>query len=387
MSVAGFLSTTVPLRLASSGSVVAIPILAVDQLGDVSIGGALVATSLAPAALAAPLVGVALDRSRHPRRLVAASAVVTVVGFGAATLIGILPLPVIAVMLLATGFAAPFYMGGMSSFVTDEIRGEHRAYGIDAGVYNLSSVIGPGVVALAGLTGVPRLGMGLMAGVGLISVFGSLMLLMPPRPSPTESAWRTVVAGLRHLIRHRPISVATTAATVSQLGMGALPIAAVALSLERIRTAADAAFIVTAFAVGGLTGAILTAVRPPSRLTPPAVLGFGFAAVGLVTLAAVPDLGIWVAMVAIGLSGLIAASTSVALMQVRKQQSPIRVRSQVFTIGSGLRAMASGVGAAIAGAFADVSAGWLLIGIAFVWLISGAMMLAYPRGAEPLDAT
>ncbi len=143
MSAVTYLSATIPLRLASAGSSVAIPILAVHELGDVAAGGALVAASLAPSVLAAPLVGVALDRSRHPRLLVVIAAAVMFVGYVAASLIGFAPLPIIAVLLVASGIASPFMFGGLSSFVTDEIPNERRAYALDALSYNVASVAGP----------------------------------------------------------------------------------------------------------------------------------------------------------------------------------------------------------------------------------------------------
>ncbi|MDQ0616299.1 hypothetical protein [Arthrobacter globiformis] len=92
MSAPGYLAASIPPRMAMAGSAVAIPILAVQQMNDVGIGGALVAVSLGPSVFAAPLVGAALDRARRPALLVAAS-----------------------------GAASPFYMGGLSSFVADVI--------------------------------------------------------------------------------------------------------------------------------------------------------------------------------------------------------------------------------------------------------------------------
>ena len=69
---------------------------------------------------------------------------------------------------------------------------------------------------------------------------------------------------------------------------------------------------------------------------------------------------------------------------LRKQQSPLGMRSQVFTIGSGLRATSTAVGAAVAGALAGLDAGVLIAGVGIVWLLSAAIMLAYPRGAQEL---
>ena len=384
MSTIGYLCTSIPIRLASAGSVVAIPILAVHELHSVAIGGALVAASLAPAVLAAPIVGVALDRSRHPRRLIVTASIATFIGFVAVAMLGILPLPLIAVLLTASGLAAPFMFGGLSSFVTDAIPNERRAYALDALSYNIASVAGPGIVAVAGLSGIGRLGMLLMAGAALVGAIGTIGLVAPPRPATDATFFATIAAGLRHLTFHRPLSVVITSGTLNAVGGGALPIAAVALALERTGSAADGALIVTAFAIGGLLGALAATVRPSTRFTPQLVMGTGLAAIGVFTLVAIPDFGIGWTIAAIGLAGIFTASSNAAMLLLRKQQSPIGVRSQVFTIGSGLRAMAGGAGAALAGLLAGMPAGFLVAGIGVVWLLSAGIMLAYPRGAEPL---
>jgi MFS family permease len=384
MSTFGYLATSVPIRLASSGSVVAIPILSVHELGDVTTGGVLVAASLAPAVLAAPLVGVALDRSRHPRRLIMIAAVVTFLGFAAVSILGILPLPVIIALLFAAGLAAPFMFGGLSSFVTDAIPGERRAYALDALSYNIASVAGPAIVAFAALTGIDRLGMLLMAAGALVGAIGTIGLVAPARPATDATFLGTIVAGLRHLTFHRPLVVVTSSGTLNAIGSGALPIAAVALAIERSGSASDGALIVTAFAIGGLLGSLIAALRPSTRFTPQLVMGTGLAAIGVFTLVAIPDFGIAWTIAAIGISGLFTASSNAAMLLLRKQQSPLNVRSQVFTIGSGLRAMSGGAGAAIAGLLAGLPAGLLVAGIGIAWLLSAGIMLAYPRGAEPL---
>jgi hypothetical protein len=381
----GYLATSIPLRLASAGSIVAIPILAVQELDDIAVGGALVAASLAPAVVAAPLVGAALDRSRRPRMLVFAGAVAAVAGFAAAALLGVLPLAVIALLLVAAGIGAPFYFGGLSSFVTDEIADVHKAYAYDALSYNIASVAGPGVVAFAALSGSNRLGMWLMAAAAAVGAVGALALRLRARPASTETVFRTIASGTRHLVLHRPLAVVTTSGTIATLGQGALPIAAVALSLERAGSADEAAVIVTAFAIGGLAGALVAAVRPPARFTPQFVMGAGFALIGAFTLLAVPSLGLIWTVIAIGLSGVFTASSSAAMLMLRKEQSPLGVRSQVFTIGSGLRAMSTAVGAAVAGAIAGLDAGVLIAGVAAVWLVAAAVMLGYPRGAGPVE--
>ena len=386
MGAAGYLATSVPLRLASAGSAVSLPILAVQRLDDVALGGFLVAASLAPAVIAAPLAGVALDRARNPRMLFVAAALLTVVGFAASALLGTLPLWLIVVLLIAAGCAAPIYFGGLSSFATDAIPDEKRAYAYDALSYNIASVAGPGLVAIVGVGGADggAVGMWLMTGAALAGALGSLTMRVTPRPATAHGWAGTIAAGARQLAGDSRLRVVILSGTAAALGSGALPIVAIGLSLERSGDVHQAALIVTAFAVGGLAGAVLSAIRPGSRFTPQLVMTGGWAAIGLFTLAAVPDLGMIWTIVVIGVSGLFTASSNAAMLLLRKQNSPPAVRSQVFTIGSGLRAASGALGAAIAGVLAGLPAGLLTAGVGLIWVISAAMALAYPSRARAL---
>ena len=385
VSAASYLASATPLRLAMGGATVAIPILAVEELNDIATGGLLVAASLAPAVIAAPLVGAVLDRTRQPRTMMAIAGAVSALGLGLGALLGVIPTALVALALCAAGAAGPFFMGGLSSFVTEEIPGERRAYALDALSYNLGSVGGPAIVAAATALGSARIAMLAMAAAALVGVAGTLATRLRPRPAQNRSIWRTMGAGLRHIALHRPLAVVTTSGTLSQLGGGALSVAAVVLALERVGDADDGALLVSAFAIGGLVGALATAARP-GRLRPELSMGLGFAVIGLLTLAAAVDWGFAWTLILIGLSGLFTASSSAAMLLLRKQQSPAPLRGQVFTVGAGLRATAAAGGAALAAAAAGLGGTVLIVGIGAVWVISGALMAAYPRRAEPIDA-
>lgn len=385
MSTLAYLAAATPLRMAIGGSVVAIPILAVERLGDVAVGGALVAASLAPSILAAPLVGVALDRTTRPRTLIAAAGVITAAVFVLAAFVGTAPLGLIFGALIVAGAVTPFFMGGLSSFVTEAIPDERRAYANDALSYNIGAVGGPAIVATAATLGSAQLAMLLMAGSALLGALATASLLLSPLAVTTGSVWSAMRAGLTHIAKHRPLAVVTASGTLSQFGNGALPIAAVALSLERVGSADVGAVIVSASAIGGLVGALAIAARQGS-LRPELVMGSGFAATGLLTIAAAIDLGLVWSIVAIGLSGLFTASSAAAMLLLRKQQSPVAFRSQVFTVGAGLRATAAAAGAAVAGAAAGLGAGVLIVGVGVAWIASAVLLFAYPRGAEPIDS-
>ena len=385
MSAARYLAASIPLRVASSGSSVVLPILAVQRLHDVALGGGLVAASLAPSLIMAPLVGVALDRARHPRRWVAASGLLTAVAFALSAFLGSVPLWTIVVALVISGAVSPFFLGGLSSFVTDGMDDERRAYATDALSYNIGGVAGPGLAAIVVSLGAAGGGAFILAGASLIGAVAALGVRMVPRPNPDHGALAAIVAGSRHLLTHRPLAAVTLSGTLAQLGAGALPICAVALELQRSGTPERGAWIVTAFAIGSLVGAIIATGRPPRRWRTETVMLVGFAGTGLLTVVAAADLGLPWTIAAIALSGVCTGPSTAAMLLLRKQQSPSVVRSQVFTVGSGLRATAAAIGAALAGLVAGVDAGTLIAVIGLIWVASALVMFGYPRGAAPIE--
>lgn len=388
MGVATYLVAATPPRLAVGGITVALPVLAVEQLGDVAVGGLLAAAALGPSIVAAPVAGAMLDRSRRPGVLLAAAGSVIAAAYAVAAFLGPLPAWVVAIALLVAGAATPFVFGGMSSFVTERIPDERRAYAIDALAYNLGAVAGPAAVAAAAALGSARVATLLMAGAALLGALGTIPLRLRPAASDHHrgSMLDTIAAGFRHIATHRPLAIITASGTLSQFGAGGLAIASVALAVARSDDAAEGAIIVTAFAIGGLLGALWNSARP-SRLRPEVEMGLGFAATGAFTVFAAADLGLWWAVFAIGVSGMFTAGSAAAMLLIRKQQSPPALRSQVFTVGAGLRAAAAAAGAAVAGLAAGVGAEALIVAIGVVWIASGAMLLAYPKGAPVIDGS
>ena len=67
------------------------------------------------------------------------------------------------------------------------------------------------------------------------------------------------------------------------------------------------------------------------------------------------------------------------MMLLRDKESEPNVRSQVFTIGAGLRVTAAAIGAAVAGLMAGFDAGWLVAGMAIIWILSGAILWFFPN--------
>jgi hypothetical protein len=367
--------------MAMAGSAVAIPILAVQQLNDVGIGGVLVAVSLGPSVLAAPLAGAALDRARRPALLVAASGVLTAFAFAATAFLGQLPLPFVFACLAVAGAASPFYMGGLSSFVADVIPDGRRAFAFDALSYNVSAVAGPAFVAILAVFLPAPAALAVLSATAAAGAVSVAVIGLKPHSAPGVSPWEAVTAGLHRIFSHRPLAVVTAASTLTQLGQGGLAIAAVALSIERIGSPGDGALVVTSFAVGSLLGALCETVRP-TRARPQAVMMAGFLATGLLTVGAAVDMGTAWTVVAIGLSGVFTASTAAAMLFLRNHLSPPHLRSQIFTVGAGFRASASAGGAALAASATGFGGALSLAVVGAVWLVSAALMAAYPRSVQ-----
>lgn len=378
MSAMGYLVASVPVRMASAGTIVALPILAVEKMDNVAVGGLLVAAALGPSVLAAPLVGAVLDSSRHPARWIAASALVTAAAFAMAAFLGSIPLPAVFAVLVLAGAVSPFYMGGLSSFVAGAVPDIRRAYAYDALSYNIAAVGGPAIVALIALFLPAQLALAFLAtaaALGPLTLRGVRLL----RHTPCEGAslWQAISAGLKRIFSHRPLAVVTISSTFTQLGQGGLATTAVAISIERVGSASDGALIVTAFASGSLLGALMEAARP-ARGRPQMVMMAGFLATGLLTVAAAVDLGTVWPVVAIGLSGLFTASTYSAMLFLRNLHSPAHLKSQIFTVSAGFRASAAALGAALAG----TAAGWggtvTVTALGIIWVMSAALMSTYP---------
>lgn len=375
--VVRFVAVATALRLAIEGGRVTLAVLAIDQAGSVALGGVLIAALLAPNVIIAPLAGALFDRSPAPRLLLVGGGIVTAAGLAVAGLLGILPPAAVVAVLLLTGCCSPAFMGALSSFAADLLPDPERAFAADAFAYNASGVAGPALAALVMTVGSSRLAIEVFAAIAFGGALLALTLALPARPRPVapESLAAGIRRGLHHLATHRPLTLTTVSSTLTQVGAGAFPIAAIGLALERAGTASAAGWVLTSFAIGALTGSVLIAWRPVRRWDPTVVMLVTFAATGLGTVAAGLLPGFPAALAAVAVAGLFTAPGITALFAVRQRESPPNVRAQVFTVGSGLRASAAAVGAALGGAVAALGGGPLTVLVGLGWIASAAVLL------------
>ncbi|MDJ1371555.1 MFS transporter [Gulosibacter molinativorax] len=379
MNGARQLAASVPIRTASSGIQIAIPILAVQVLNDVALGALLVALALLPSIVAAPVVGAVLDSVKRPRVPMLASAILTAVIYVVAGGLGILPTWLVATLLVVSGLLTPFGFGGLSSFVGQSGKDSHRAYSLDALSYNLSGVAGPAIVAVIAPLFGARTSMFVMAAIVLISVATYPLMPMPSRSSSTsvgmlKSMWMGVTA----IMTRRPLVTNAWSGATVEFARGAMPIAAIGIALAATEDASLSAVIVSAFALGALLGtAIETARKSPKY--PERTMLIGFALTGVATIIAAIDIGFVWTIIFIAVSGLLTAGATAAMLGLRRRDSPPEVVGQVFTLGAAMRTAASAVGTAVAGTLAGIDPLWLLGGSGVVWILGASIMLFYPH--------
>lgn len=164
-------------------------------------------------------------------------------------------------------------------------------FAIDALSYNVSAVGGPAVVALLTLVAPVQIAVLALAASAVLGAVVVFSMGLPSHAGASQSVLRAITGGVKWMLGHRPLAVLTAASTLSQVGQGGLAVAAIAVSIERVGSPDQAAFVVTAFAVGALVGSLYEGLRP-TRSRPQKVMMLGFLMTGLLTIGATFDLRI-----------------------------------------------------------------------------------------------
>jgi len=353
------------VRLADEGARVALLLVAVQRTGSAATGGALVAALLVPHVAAAPVVGLLTDRASRPRLVVGGAAL----GFGGALAVtaaglGRLPLPVVVAVLVAGGCCGPALTGGLTSQLSALVPAERlpRAFGLDSLTYNTAGIIGPAAAAVLAAATSPAVATAALAAGAVTG--GALIAVLPTRahrPGVSRPVACQLLAGGRILVRDRVLAAVTGATSLGQVGLGALPVIAVLLA-EQHQHPAAAGWLLTSVAAGGLVGSLAWTWRPAAPDHAPTVVMGGLAAAGIpLAVAAVLPSGLQVTGVLFAVSGFSTGPLFGALLLTRHHHAPVRLRTQVFTLGAGAKITATAVGAAAAGTFADYSPRALLV--------------------------
>ena len=89
--------------------------------------------------------------------------------------------------------------------------------------------------------------------------------------------------------------------------------------------------------------------------------------------------GRWPTLILFAVAGLIDGPLFASLLIVRDREAPPEVRTQIFTIGAGLKVTAGAAGAALAGLATGLGAGVLLLAVAATQVLAGVAAIGFLR--------
>jgi predicted MFS family arabinose efflux permease len=369
-------------RLADEGSRMALLLLVLGDGHSAAFGGLLIAALMVPHVLAAPLIGGLADRVRRRRPLYLAG----LLGYawclaGAAFCVGPAPPAAFALAVLA-GCFAPLLIGGLTSLLGELARDRlQRAFGLDATSYSVAGIAGPALAAV-----VAEAAGGIWAVVALSAACtGSAVLVgtlpIPERRPDHGHGPRDRTRALSALWRRPALAAVTAGTTLSQFGMGALPLVT-ALLAAGLHDTALTGVALSAMAAGNLAGSLAYARFPIRRWRPESVVlvCLFVSALPFAMLPLIP--GRWSTLALFATAGLLDGPLFASLLLVRDREAPADVRTQIFTIGAGLKVTAAAAGAALAGVATGMGAPGLLIAVAFSQVLAGAVAAAFLAGGR-----
>ncbi|MEU6300077.1 MFS transporter [Streptomyces erythrochromogenes] len=371
-------------RMAEEGMAVAVVMLAAHRLGGAAQGALILAAWMAPHVLAAPLAGALAARARRPG-LFYAGALAGFAGAIAALAVCVGRLPAPAVLLIAAvgGCCGPVVSGGLSSLlslISSPGPERDRAYALDASVYNAAAVAGPATAGLAAAAAGPGTAVAVLA----VAAAGAaaLVCLLPVNSAPAERAdpgdvRRDLVAGLTAVWHSRELRAITAATCLAFTGLGALTTTAVLLAGSRGQSGGGG-WLMTAFAVGALAGSLtLARLRPTATSTLLALTGMAGTGLALAAAPLAPTLPL--CATAFAAAGVFDGLLLTATLRLRAEHAPQEQRTQVFTIGAGLKISAAALGAALVGLAGSGSAARDLAAIAILQLAAAVMYVCMRR--------
>ncbi|OKJ13586.1 MFS transporter [Kitasatospora sp. CB01950] len=371
-----------------------------------STGGsaALLAALTAASALGGPLLGIRLDRSPRPGRLLARSLGLYAAGLLAVlAVLGRIPLPAVLPLAAAVGLLGPALSAGWTSQLPRVATLLPRATALDAMTYDAAALAGP---ALAGATAT-ALGedAAVLIAAALIAAALPAARALPardgtsragrddrrpnrgaragrtgtephphPHPHPHDDRPRLcpttgpehaapdreavslraeLASGLRVLTSRPALARATVVSVSASVGQGMLAACLPLLGERALGGASRGPLLLACTAVAALFANAVLA-RRPHLLAPDAAVRFG-ALLQAAALALAATGGPLVLVVAAVLAGLGEGPQLTGLFAVRHREAPARLRSQIFATGASLKITAFALGAALAGPLATRS--------------------------------
>ena len=350
---------------------------------------ALFLVTFLPSVIVGLAAGPLVDRLSR-KRLIVASDIVRLGVFAALPFVHE-PLTIVilaAVNGIANSFFRPAVLAGLPNLLpTDDLaRGTSLLQASDWAATAIGPVLGGAITAVAGVDVVYWIN-------AATFLFSALLLVRIParflqsEQGITRGHWRDLNEGLHAFRRSRPLLTVLVAFGIAMLAVGLVNVSEIFLATRSLGSGAFGyGLLWTATGIGLVVGSLSTSAllahRDVSRVYPLAFLIWAAGALG----AAVSPT-IWVAALAMVLSGFgngLAFPMTVLLVQ---QNTSDRLRGRVFTVIISAHNAVLGVGMILAGELtAVVGARWTYAVAAGLTALGGATAFALARGGIPQPA-
>ncbi|MGW6460114.1 MFS transporter [Streptomyces sp. NPDC055078] len=437
----GLWSYTAGAAAARTGDAMSGPALLLAGLavtGSAVSASSLLAGATVAAAVGGPVVGVLLDRSPRPGRLLAAALVGYVLALALVlAVLGRVPLALTVLIAVFGGLLGPALAGGWTSQLPRVVPpgALPRANALDAMTFNAAGLVGP---ALAGTTAqLAGARTGVVVSVVLVCLAVPVALALPPRGTRgrehpggdrperehppgggperadpgglgrtgsggaggperahrmppvggTPSVRAELAAGFRALLRSRPLARATAATVITCTADGIFVACAPLLGERTLGGAGQGTILLSGVAVVALAANALLA-RRPGLLRPDTVIGWSavllMAGTVLASAAATGRPALLIAAVIV--LGIGEGPQLTALFAIRHRESPARLRGQIFTTGASLKLTGFAIGAGAAGPLATWSLPGALLTAAGVQSLAALVCVRRSRGRDGGEA-
>ncbi|MFC7616109.1 MFS transporter [Actinokineospora soli] len=345
-----YLGAAACARVADEMVGVAVVLLVLHRTSSPALAGAMVTAYTLPSIVSGPVLGAWLDRATHRRAILAGGGLLLAAATaGVALTAGRSWVPFALAVL--TGFAVPLTSGGYSSLVPHLVpaSGLARANALDAAVFNVAAIAGPGLAGVLAAALSPDAAVLAISGLALVgAALTALLPAVPPVPRERSGLLSTVRAGVRHLVRTPPLLGATL---TSALSLGSVGVLATALPLRTAELGAGqsaAGLVWAALEVGCLAATLVLGRRLQDRRVDLVV--YACTAAYGVAMLTWPLAGSLVVLLALALAaGLVEGLALPGIMATRQRHSPPELLAQVSITGASLKVGGFALGAALGG--------------------------------------
>lgn len=363
-------------------------LFALERYGSATVAGAVTFLAIAPGLVCSPIAGALLDRHGRTRLILLDYAIegLSLMLIAALALAGLLPVPVLLLIVMVTSLTGPLSNTGIRTLFPVLVPRAlwERANAVDSNGYVVASIFGPALAGLLVATFGAPAALVVTGGLFAVAAVAGVGMRDPSPRMESGALLRDAWEGLLYTARHPSLRALALSISVANIGWGIFFIALPVLVFERL--GGDAAYVGNLFALLGVVGffAVLAMGRISTRgresmLLAGAMLGQAVA-FGVALVSGGNPILVGIAMVVLGLA---TGPFDVTLFTVRQRRTDPAWMGRAFAVSMALNFAGFPLGSAIGGGVVPTSLE-AAIGVAIVaQLVAAVLAQRLPKESEP----